>query len=132
MRRVQVIVIHPDHFERLIDAAADFFGLYTHIFRTKRRIFLYDGCDNLIIRILKHHTAGTANVPQLFFIHGIHSIHPDSAAGRQIDGVAHAGKRGFSRAVSAQNRGELSIWNCKIHTVQRQMRCTGKICIAES
>ena len=93
MRRVRLIFGHTDIGERPIDAQTDFLRLHTHVFRPERNILLDNGCNDLIVRILKHHAHRLSNVIQPVLIFCIDAAHLDNTFVRHEDRVKMLCKR---------------------------------------
>ena len=104
IRCVHPIFIHSNRFQGIVHPFPNRFRRQPQIFRSERHIFLHDRCNDLVVRILKHHAHVLSDVVQLFFIAGVHAGDPHLAAGGQQNCVHMLCQRGLSAAIMPQDR----------------------------
>ena len=66
--RFQPLRIHANCLQRSVHPAAAFLWLHAQIFHPKVHILLYNRGDDLIIRVLEHHTHLTARIIDHIFV----------------------------------------------------------------
>ena len=87
MRRMGGIFRHVHGLERLIDPSLDLMRFHAEVFQAKGDVFLHNGGDDLVIRVLKDHADLLPDVPDALFVAGIHAVHHDAALLGQIKAV---------------------------------------------
>ena len=97
------VLIDAGHLHGVVHAAAHLLRRHAKIFQCKGNVFLHHGGNDLVIRVLEHHTHGLADIIDLVIICGVHALHVDLAALRQQDGVEVLCQSGLAAAVGTQH-----------------------------
>ena len=95
------VFIHIHLFQGIIHTPADNRTCHTQILRAKGHILLHHIGDNLVIRILKHHTHRSADLDQPVLVRSLHSKDGYTAAAGQQNRIEMFGQCGFSTAIAA-------------------------------
>ena len=94
----------------LICGDSDVLGSESHVLFDNLR---YD----LIIRILENHACLSADLPEVFLIAGIHSVHPHSSLRGEKQSIEVLGKGRLAGSVMSQDRYELPCLHIEINAV---------------
>ena len=102
------VLIDAGHLHGVVHAAAHLFRRHTEVFQCKGNVFLHHGGNDLVVRVLEHHTHGLADIIDLVIVCGVHALHVDLAALRQQDGVEVLCQSGLAAAVGTQHGHEFA------------------------
>src|SRR5690554_4078124 len=92
------ITLHVYKFKGLIDPLPDLGAWNAKILRSKCHILLYNGCHNLVVRVLEHHSCALSNLPKIIWISGIQPLYKYPSFGGKKYGIDMLRKGGFPRA----------------------------------
>ena len=109
--------VHSDCLQAFLHALFNLLRRNTEVLRTECHIILDYGCNDLIVRVLKHHAGGFSDVKKPVIVRRIHSEHNDTSSGRQQKRVDMLCKRRLAGAVMTENRNELASLDIKAHVV---------------
>ena len=118
MRSMQPILRHSHHGQGLIHAPADLGRRQAQVLWPKGHIFLHNGCDNLIVRVLKHHAHPLANVPDSAGIFGINPVNDASSRAGNQQCIQMLGQCRFPGSIAANNRHEFAGGDFQTYMVQ--------------
>ena len=122
IRRAVTVLRHSYLLQSIVHPLPDLFRRHAQILRAEPDILFYHRCNDLIVRILKHHTCTLADIPQLIFVLRIPSSDPHRAASRNEKCIDVLGKRGFPRTIMSENRDKPAFLNLYIHLVDSTLR----------
>ena len=111
-------LIHIYRLQGLIHPLADLFRGDAQIFRCKGHILLHHIGDDLVVRVLKHHTHRAADVQQPVLIRSVNAVHVHLASAGQQDSVHMLGQGGFSAPVVPQDGYKGAFLDGQIYAVQ--------------
>ena len=131
MGGVLPVLIHSHRLEGLIHPPADLLGGNANVLQPKGHIFLHNGGDDLVVRVLKDHPHLLTDVIEALLVLGIHPFDIDLAPHGQKDGVKMFGQGGFARAVVSQDRQELPLADLQGDPVQHQRAPLPGLLVAE-
>ena len=112
--------VHPR--ERPVDPPPDFVPRQTQVFRAEGHVFFHDRGDDLVIRVLKDHADGAADVQCPVGFARVPVLDPHVAGVRQQQRIEMLGQRRLARPVVAQDDHIFSLANLQIHPAQRRYR----------
>ncbi len=101
-------LVNARHLHGVINPAANLLRRNTQILGCEGHILLHDGGDDLVIRVLEHHTHRPADIVNLVIVCGVHAFHVDLAGLRQQNGVEMLGQCAFSATVGTQHGHEFA------------------------
>ena len=88
-----------------------FFRRDAEIFQTEGNVFLDDGGDDLVVRILEDHAGPLADLPDQLFFTGVVSADDNIAFCGNKQGVEQLGHGGFAGSVVAEDSNKLTRLN---------------------
>ena len=115
--RFLAVFPHAHSLKALFYPLPDLLGGDSDILRSESDVFLDDLRNDLIVRILKHHSGLSADLPQILLVFGVKSVYPDSSLSGKQERIDMLGESRFSGSVVSQYRYELSRLHIEVNAV---------------
>ena len=103
--------IHADCLQAFLHTLPDLFRRNTQVLGSKADILLHDLTNNLVVRVLEHHSGGLPDIPQILLLSCIHPIYPDCSLCWKQNSIHVLGQCRFPGAIMSQNGNELPLFN---------------------
>ena len=107
MGRMLPELIHTHRPERIVHPLTDLRRRDADILRPEGHIFLHNGGNQLVVRVLEHHAHRLPDVKELVLIGGIHAVHITGTAAGQQHRIEMLCQGALARAVVSQHCHEL-------------------------
>ena len=116
---VGAVLIHAHRLQALFHPFPYLLCGNAQILRAKSHVLLHDLSDDLVVRVLEHHSRSLAYLPHPLLLPCVYTVHPHRALGGLQYGVQMFGQRGLSRAVVPYDSYEIPPVNPERYIVYR-------------